>query len=119
MAALSVESARDGKENRKALHRRFALKRGPQFLVGGHATAHKKGSNVIRARRRQRLHDQVVDHGALKRSHQVEDLPVTKPADVFERRLVDAAQSACRRASIAGFSFSVSTYRKTAVLIPL
>src|SRR6202158_580154 len=80
------------KENGKPLHRRFALKRGPQFLVGGNAAAYEQSLNVILALRRQRLHDQIVDHGALERSHQVEGLAVAEPETIFERRLADARE---------------------------
>src|ERR1019366_465324 len=74
------------KENGKALHPRFALKRGPQFLIGGHAAAYEESSNVVLARRSQRLHDEIVDHRALERSDQIESLAVAESANVFESR---------------------------------
>jgi hypothetical protein len=78
-----------GKEHGKPLHRRVTLKRGPQLLVSSNAAADEESPNVILARRSQRLHDQIVDHGALERSHQVEGLAVAEPENVFERRLAD------------------------------
>src|ERR1700694_5885996 len=81
------------KENRKPLHPRLALKRGPQFPISRNSSTYEETSNVILARRRQRLHDQIVDHGPLERSHQVKRLPVAESANVFERRIVDAPES--------------------------
>src|SRR5208282_2742613 len=107
------------KENRQSLHPRFALKRRPQFPIGGHTAANKKSSNVISPRRRQRLHDQIVDHGALKRSHQVKELPVREPANIFKRRRVDARKrlsaSLNRRFQVLGLDVSQNRRLDSAV----
>src|SRR5258708_403934 len=76
------------KKYSKPLHPRLALKSSPQFPIRRTPAAYKQSSNVILARRCQRFHDQVVHHRPLKRSHQIEGLPVAKPPNVFESRLV-------------------------------
>ncbi len=70
-----------GKKDRQSLHLRFALKGGPQLLVRRHSAADEKSANIIFARRGQRFCDQILDHRALKRSHQIQRLAVAEVRD--------------------------------------
>src|SRR5437899_5756477 len=76
------------KEHRKPLHPRLALKRGPQFPISRNPATYKKSSNVILARRSQRLRNQIVNHGPLERRHQIESLPVAESPNVRECSLL-------------------------------
>jgi len=78
------------KKYRKPLHPRLALKRGPQLPIRGNAAAYEESLNLILARRRQRLYDQIIHHCALERSRQIESLPVTEPERVLQRWLLYA-----------------------------